>query len=32
MARLSRRSIAAVAVFQATGMLTVAAMNLWGVP
>lgn len=32
MARLSRRSIAAVAVFLSTGILTVAAMNLWGVP
>lgn len=32
MARLSRRSIAAVAVFLSTGILTVAAMNLWGMP
>jgi uncharacterized membrane protein YedE/YeeE len=32
MARLSRRSIAAVVVFLSTGMLTVAAMNALGVP
>lgn len=32
MARLSRRSIAAVAVFLSTGILTVATMNRWGVP
>jgi uncharacterized membrane protein YedE/YeeE len=32
MARLSRRSIAAVAVFLTTGILTVAAMNALGVP
>jgi hypothetical protein len=32
MARLSRRSIVAVAVFLSTGVLTVAAMNALGVP
>lgn len=32
MARLSRRSIVAVAVFLSTGVLTVATMNVLGVP
>lgn len=31
LARLSRRSVAAVVVFVGSGMLTVAAMNAWGI-
>jgi uncharacterized membrane protein YedE/YeeE len=32
MARLSKRSIVAVATFLSTGVLTVAAMNFWNIP